>query len=542
MSATDSTLDELNPYKWSPQDREGTVLEHTIDLRDSSSPGATPIAPRPQGEGQRHPSSRVMTPGQRVQFGAFAAVWIFTNIRLWTWWVSPGHVGNPMLYTLVTAALFYTIFCLPCFYLLCLGYMRRPVHVSIENAESAGVLGRIAVVTLTVPGSESINIVARQLIAMASIEYPHDSWILVDKVHSPEIKALAEALGVHYFCRHDTATWGVDRVAGWNAPGPPFQAKTKAGNVNAWLDAYGGTYSHFTQLDIDHIPQPRYLHRVLGYFKDRRVAWVQAPSVYGNLDRWTARGSAEQDLVLQGPMQMGFYGFSRTPFIIGSHCTYDMAAIESIGGFQPTRAEDHLDTVFLAAAGKEGVFVPEVIAIGDGPETFETYLAQQFAWAYSMMQVLFGYSTRVLRLTTFRQAFQFFFVQSWYTFWSVSMLVLFMTPVIALVFDVPVSRVSLGEFWYHSVPVGLTATGIWLWSRRWHQPTTTTLTWRGVCLHVARWVTVLSALVQVVFKVQKPYMITRKGLGRGGGEPFPLAALAPYIALVWCPWRAAGST
>jgi len=97
----------------------------------------------------------------------------------------------------------------------------------------------------------------------------------------------------------------------------------------------------FTQLDIDHNPRLDYLDRVLGYFEDPKVAWVQAPSVYGNFEHWTARGSAEQEFVLQGPLQMGFYGHSRTPFIIGSHSTYRMSAIREIGGFQPTRAEDH---------------------------------------------------------------------------------------------------------------------------------------------------------------------------------------------------------
>ncbi len=129
--------------------------------------------------------------------------------------------------------------------------------------------------------------------------------------------------------------------------------------------------------------------------------------MYGNLENWTARGSAEQEFVLQGPLQMGFFGFCRTPFIIGSHCTYDMKAIKEIGGFQPTRAEDHLDTVFLAAQGYQGVFLPEVIAVGDGPENFETYIGQQFAWAFSMIQVLFTYTPRIIKRYTPRQALQF---------------------------------------------------------------------------------------------------------------------------------------
>ena len=67
-------------------------------------------------------------------------------------------------------------------------------------------------------------------------------------------------------------------------------------------------YDFFVQLDIDHRPDRTYLDRVLGYFDDPGIAWVQAPSVCGNLGTWTARGLAEQELVFQGPLQMGFYG------------------------------------------------------------------------------------------------------------------------------------------------------------------------------------------------------------------------------------------
>ncbi|QYF89081.1 glycosyltransferase family 2 protein [Arthrobacter sp. PAMC25284] len=313
---------------------------------------------------------------------------------------------------------------------------------------------------------------------------------------------------------------------------PPFQTKTKAGNVNAWLDRYGDQYTHFTQLDIDHIPVPDYLDRVLGYFRNRRVAWVQAPSVYGNHEHWTARGSLEQELVLQGPLQTGFFGFCRTPFIIGSHCTYDMAAIRGIGGFQPTRAEDHLDTVVLAAEGYEGVFLPEVIATGDGPETFSTYCAQQFAWAYSMIQVLFSFTPRLIRKYSPRQALQFLFVQTWYAAWSLTTLLLFVAPLISLAADSPISRAGFVDFFAHSLPAAFTATGVWLWSRQWQLPKGPGLTWRGVVLHISRWVTVLSAFIQVILRVKKPYMITVKGMSGTGVPKFGLAQLAPYFLLV----------
>ncbi len=475
---------------------------------------------------------QVMTAKQKKQYVVLVLLWIVVSIYFWYWWLQARNIGNPVLFTLMSLTFFYEGTLLPSFYTFFVGHMRRPRWIDTNLAERAGILKRVAVISLTVPGSESLEIVKRQMLAMKNIRYPHESWILVDKVHSPKIKALATSLGILYFSRHDVATWGQEQVDAWNQPQPPFKAKTKAGNVNSWIDAYGHLYSHFTQLDIDHIPIPSYLDRVLGFFLDPKVKWVQAPSVYGNLGEWTARGSAEQELVLQGPLQMGFFGFCRTPFIIGSHCTYDMAEIRGIGGFQPTRAEDHLDTVCLAARGYEGVFLPEVIAVGDGPENFETYLAQQFAWAFSMIQVLFTFTPKRIKYYTPRQTIQFLFVQTWYTFWSTAMLLLFTLPLITLFTNTPIAHVSYWQFLLHSLPISVTGFIIWLWSHPWHFPKNLDLSWRGILLHIARWPIVLSAFIQVTLGVQKPYMITVKGLQQGIKRPFSLAPYYPYFFLI----------
>ena len=48
-------------------------------------------------------------------------------------------------------------------------------------------------------------------------------------------------------------------------------------------------------LDPDHIPFPEFLDRVLGYFADERVGFVQVSQAYYNQGRsFTAIGAAEQ--------------------------------------------------------------------------------------------------------------------------------------------------------------------------------------------------------------------------------------------------------
>jgi cellulose synthase (UDP-forming) len=460
----------------------------------------------------------VFTRRQRVVYWALTALWLVVVVQFWRWWLAPEHQGSLVLFALASVPMAYLTTGLPTFYWFFVGRMRRPVHV----APPPGM--RVALITLCVPSHETLDLIADQLRALVAVRYPHDSWVL-DEGADPEVERLANEIGVRYFTRKDMPMW--------NQPGPPFQAKTKAGNVNAWLDhiqRQGIPYEVFVQLDIDHHPIPEYLDRTLGYFDDPKVAWVQAPSVAGNLDRWTARGLTEQDLVLQGPLQMGFFGQSRTPFIIGSHTTYRTSAIRKIGGFQPTRAEDHLDTVVLAAAGYTGVFVPEIIASGDGPEDFGTYLGQQFAWAYSMVQIFLRHTPRLVRRYSPAQAFQFLMAQSWYFLWSLSLATLWVLPILALLTGKPIAHVRLSEFLAYHLALLLGSTLMWWCTRHWFQPRGIGLTWRGLLLEIARWPIVLWAVLNVILRIKRPYMITPKGVREGA--PLPGRRLyGPQIAL-----------
>jgi cellulose synthase/poly-beta-1,6-N-acetylglucosamine synthase-like glycosyltransferase len=431
-----------------------------------------------------------------VGYAALVVAWLAVNIYFWAWWLQPANIDSAWMYWSLTLAIAYSGTFLTSAYLYYVGHMRHPVPVAAEPGL------RVALITLCVPGQEGPDVIERQIEALSRVSYPHDSWIL-DEGNDPDVRALAAKWNVRHFSRA-----GIEH---YNQAGPPFKAKTKAGNVNAWLDAFGSRYDIFVQFDIDHAPLQSYLDHVLGYFRDPDVAWVQAPSVYGNLSNWIARGSAEQELVLQGPLQQGFYGANETPFIIGSHTTYRTSAVMEIGGFQPTRAEDHLDSLVLAAHEYRGVFVPQAIATGAGPETFDTYAQQQFAWAMSLVQVLFGYAPQVIRRLGFKQAAQFLFAESWYLLSSTALLVMSLMPPLVLITHQQPTSVDLLTYLLHWLPIGAVSTTIWIWTKPWHMPSGLRLSWRGVILFVARWPIVLWAVINVIFRVKRPYMITRKG-------------------------------
>lgn len=468
------------------------------------------------------------SPWLKVVYALILAFFLGSHVFFWQWWFGI-DVETWLLYIPFSAAWMYETT------ILGIATLFFCWHIKVPAQKIASPSLRVSLITLTVPGSESTETVEKQLRAMAKVTYPHESWLLVDKVHSLEHLALCKKYGVKYFSRHDTDTWGNQQISLWNQLVPPFKAKTKAGNVNAWLDAYGyENYDFFVQFDIDHTPIPQYLDYTLGHFQDPEVAWVQAPSLYGNSGvSWVAKGALEQEAILQGPLQMGFYGATETPYIIGSHCTYRTSAIQQIDGFQPTRAEDHLDTVYLAAKGYKGVFVPDIIALGDAPETFNTYLGQQFAWAYSMAQVLFLYVPKKIRHFRGLQAIQFLYSQTWYPLWSLSMATLFLTPAIVLMTGQEfVSGIYLWEFLQHFSPAFVANTCIYFWCRQYFPMGLSTMTWRQILLQVSRWPIVLMAIAQMLLGIQKPYMITPKGISKGVTRPFSVKIHTVFLALV----------
>jgi cellulose synthase (UDP-forming) len=56
---------------------------------------------------------------------------------------------------------------------------------------------------------------------------------------------------------------------------------------------------------------------------------------------------------------------------------------------------------------------------------------------------------------------------------------------------------------------------MWWATRHWFQPQKVHLSWRAMLLEVARWPVVFWAVINVVLRIKRPYMITRKG-GKAG--------------------------
>jgi len=238
---------------------------------------------------------------------------------------------------------------------------------------------KVAVVTTFVPSAESIDMLAQSLRAMRAIDYPHDTWVL-DEGDSPDVAALCQRLGVRHYSRNQRDQF--------QATEGRFAKGTKYGNYNAWLSEIGATqYQILAAFDPDHVPEKSYLTRVLGFFRDPLVGYVQAPQVYYNQDAsFIARGAAEESYAYYSTHLMASYGMGQT-ILVGSHTAQRISALMEVGGFAPHDADDLLITLRYRASRWQGVYLPEILALGITPVDWEGYLRQQIRWVRSVLDI-----------------------------------------------------------------------------------------------------------------------------------------------------------
>lgn len=159
--------------------------------------------------------------------------------------------------------------------------------------------------------NEPIELVRETALAARAITYPHRTWVL-DDGNRPLMREACEELGVGYLVR-STAWVGKNLHA-------------KAGNlINALYQTSG---EFLLVLDADQVPSPALLDRVLGYFTDPNVAFVQTPQAFKNVPRGDPFGSEAP--LFYGPIQTGKDGWN-SAFFCGSNAVLRREALMQLG-------------------------------------------------------------------------------------------------------------------------------------------------------------------------------------------------------------------
>ncbi len=307
------------------------------------------------------------------------------------WLLSSIALPDPDLHTVVFAATVFMIaatcaielFRLVNVVTLCLAtiWARDPVPV-VPDANL-----RVAFLTTIVPGKEPLEMVERTLAAATRIRHPgpYDVWLL-DEGDDPGVKRMCRRLGVRHYTRRGLPQFNTDAGA--------FKAKTKHGNYNSWAHRHGDSYDVFVSVDPDHVPQPNFCERLLGYFDDPDVAFVVGPQVYGNYDSVVTRWAESQQYLFHSLLQRA--GNKRgIAMLVGTNNAVRLSALRSIGGLQDSITEDMATSLVMhstnnPATGRRwrSVYTPDVLAVGEGPSSWTDYFSQQHRWSRGTDEVV----------------------------------------------------------------------------------------------------------------------------------------------------------
>lgn len=217
---------------------------------------------------------------------------------------------------------------------------------------------------------EPLDVIARTAAAARDMWGTHTTWIL-DDGDSDEVRDLAAGLGVNY----------LRRLTGSGA---------KAGNINHALSAVKCDF--FCIFDADFVPKPEFLYETLPFFGDANVAFVQTPQSYGNLHNLISRGAGYMQTVFYRFIQPGRNHFNAA-FCVGTNVVFRRAAIDDVGGmYTDSKSEDVWTSLMIHERGWRSVYIPEVLAVGDAPDTIEAYTKQQLRWATGGFEILFTHN------------------------------------------------------------------------------------------------------------------------------------------------------
>ena len=285
----------------------------------------------------------------------------------------------------------------------------------------------VSVAVLVPCYGEPVDVIRRTALAAKALVGSHVTYIL-DDGRSDEVRAMAAEVGVSYLRRLSSGG-------------------AKAGNINHALSQVHTDY--FCIFDADFVPDQRFLVETMPFFTDPNVAFVQTPQSYGNLRNFVARGAGYMQTVFYRFVQPGRNHFNAA-FCVGTNVAFRRAAVDDVGGiYTDSKSEDVWTSLLLHERGWRSVYIPDVLATGDAPDTIEAYTKQQLRWATGGFEIMLTRNplSPKRRLTLDQRLM--YFVTSTHYLTGIAPGLLLLVPALEIYFDL--RPVTLG-------------TSIWQWA------------------------------------------------------------------------------
>jgi hypothetical protein len=247
---------------------------------------------------------------------------------------------------------------------------RLPLEVDAE--------GPHPMVSLHVPTyAEPPELVIATLDALALLDYPNFEVLVIDNnTKDPglwqPVQAHCLRLGNRFRFLHI-----------------PVLAGAKAGAVNLALAHTSAHAELIGVLDSDYRAEPDFLGRLVGFFADAHVGFVQTPHDYRNWQASLYQRLCYWEYAYGVKNLLAALNEHGAAYTIGTMCLIRRSALEAVGGWAEwCLTEDSELAIRLHAHGYSGIYLTTTFGRGLIPETFLEYKSQRFRWACGPVQQL----------------------------------------------------------------------------------------------------------------------------------------------------------
>lgn len=223
--------------------------------------------------------------------------------------------------------------------------------------------------------AEPPELVCTTLNAIAQVHYSNYEVVVIDNnTQDPNlwrpVQQHCAQLGDRFRFFH------VDRLSG-----------AKAGALNFALRHTVNDAELVAVIDADYQIQPDFLERLVGYFTDPNLGYVQTPHDYRNWQGNSYLEACYWEYMLYFRLHLSCLNEWMASHIIGTMCITRRQALEAAGGWAEwCLTEDSECAVRIHALGYTSLFINHTFGRGLIPENFRLYKKQRLRWTIGPIQ------------------------------------------------------------------------------------------------------------------------------------------------------------
>jgi tetratricopeptide (TPR) repeat protein/cellulose synthase/poly-beta-1,6-N-acetylglucosamine synthase-like glycosyltransferase len=237
--------------------------------------------------------------------------------------------------------------------------------------------------------NEDPDMLRTTLLACVRMDYPHKVYLCDDggtearckdkdkgpaaRERADKLKAICAELGVTYVTR-------------------PENRHAKAGNLNYAFEKTDGEF--IIIFDADHVPEPNSITRLLGYFKDEKLAFVQTPHAFYNFESFQSQfnhrrrvywedGQLFYEVIQPGRNRWG------CPIFAGSAAMFRRKALAEVGFIATeTITEDMHTGLRMHSRGWRSMALSERMVAGQAAPDVTTFHTQRLRWGEGNLSIM----------------------------------------------------------------------------------------------------------------------------------------------------------